>query len=194
MKTIEFKSNYASFSYRMTAEVGEDLTEATEALCLQGIANLCYRTVGSNVDKALGVKSKKNGGMGRDAVKWDAELGNTIDTAVSAKITELENETGSKLKALKLSFAVTGEHVKGEGGSDAPTKEATEMWTKVQALTESPEEIAAGMQKGAKFERALKALGLAEDYTDETGILACKRKLTEAKAAAKAQASALLGV
>lgn len=193
MKTIEFTSNYSAFKYRMTAEVGENLTEATEALCMEGIANICYRTAGSNVDKALGVKSKKNGGMGREGLSYDSALGETINAAVSAKITELENATGSKVKALKLSFAVIGEHVKGESG-DAPTKEATEMWTKVQALVETPEEIAGGMAKGSKFEKALKTLGLAEDYTDEQGIMACKARLTAAKQAAKVAAATALGM
>lgn len=173
MKTISFESNYGNFAYRLNAEVGEELTSATESLCVQGLANIAYRVAGSAVDKALGVKERKG------VVFSDAD-GERINAAVSKKIGELEAKD-TKLKELKMSFAVTGQHVFGEGG-DAPTKEATEMWTRVQGLP--PE----------KFEVALKSLGLAEDYTDESGILACKKKLTEAKAAAKAQAAALLGI
>lgn len=173
MKTIEQTSNYGNFNYRITAEVGEDVNPATIALCEQGMLNIAYRIAGSAVDKALGVKERKG-------VEYSEESAQIINAAVSKKLTELVGKTPA-LTGLKLSFAVTGQHEFGATG-DAPTKEATEMWTKVQAL---PAE---------KFATALKALGLAEDYTDETGILACKRKLTEAKAAAKAQASALLGV
>lgn len=188
MKTIEFKSNYGNFAYRMTAEVGDEVNESTTALCVEGLANICYRVAGSAVDKALGVKK----GEGRKALAYVPSLGDEVDAAVSKKLKELEGKEVA-LTALKLSFMVTGQHVFGEG-SDAPTKEATEMWTKVQALTETPAELATGMAKGAKFEKALAALGLAEDYTDESGILACKAKLTAAKLAAKQQAAALLGV
>lgn len=175
MKTIEFRSNYGNFDYRMTAEVGEELTAATEALAAQGLANICYRVAGSSVDKALGAKDRK-------AVLFSDADGEKINAAVSAKINAmLAAEKTKVLQALKLSFAVTGEHVFGES-ADAPSKEATEMWTKVQGL--APEH----------FALALKALGLDEEYTDESGILACKRKLQEAKAKAKAETLALVGV
>lgn len=191
MKTIEFKSNYGNFAYRMTAQIGDEVNAASEALCLEGLANICYRVAGSAVDKALGVKK----GEGRKAVLFVPNMGDEIDAAVNKKLAELEAKQ-TVLVELKLNFMVTGQHMFGEGG-DAPTKEATEMWTRVQALEE------------AKFNKAMVALGFEDnveidsegkptvhtfDYDDEKGILACKRKLQEAKAAAKAQAASLLGL
>lgn len=200
METITFTSNYAAFTYRMTAEVGENLTAATKALCLQGVANICYRTVGSNVDKALGVKSKKNGGMGREGLVYDAALGDTIDKAVSTKIVELENEDGSTLKALKLSFAVTGEYVKGETAS---SKEAESLWTQVQALKETVDKdgvishpFAQAMKK-LGFEVTEGDLGEAPevgDYDDDKGVAACQRHIQAEKRAAAQRASSALGL
>lgn len=186
MKTIEFKSNFARFAYRMTAEVGEDLTPATTALCIQGLANICYRTVGSNVDKKLGIKSKKNGGDGRNAVLYSVEDGERINTAVSEKLTEMEKDekTGDEIRPLKLSFAVTGEHEFGTGSE--PTKEDEAMWTKVQALPD------------AELAKALVALKLDEDYDDESGLRACREMRLAAERAAKEAAKkgvmGLLGV
>lgn len=192
MKTIEFKSNYGNFDYRMTAEVGDEVNAATTVLCLQGLANICYRVAGSSVDKALGVKERKG------VVFSDAD-GERINAAVSKKLTEMLVKDAT-LVPLKLSFAVTGEHEWG-AGADAPSKKAEELWTRVQGLVETPEELAAGMAKGAKFEKALAALGLAEDYTDETGIAACMKMVAAANAAARAakakaeaQTAALIGV
>lgn len=186
MKTLEFTSNYAAFTYRMTALVGEDLTEATEALCKEGISNLCYRVAGSAVDKALGVKSKKNGGMGRDGIAFDPKHIPTIESAVSAKITELENAEGSKLKALALSFAVTGEYVKGETAGSS--KEAEALWVQVQKL---PSE---------KFNGAMMKLGFKAntddtfDYDDDSGIAACQRHIQAEKRAAAERARGALGI
>lgn len=177
MKTIKFESNYGNFAYRMTAEVGEDLTDATAALAVQGLANICYRVAGSAVDKALGVKERKS-------VLFSAADGERISAAVSKKLVELEGKTPI-LAALKMSFAVTGQHEFGTAGGD-PTKEATELWTKVQAKPE------------AEFEKALTQLGLDADYDDEKGIAACHaflRKVKEVqKAALEATKNALGGL
>lgn len=173
MKTIDMTSNYGNFAYRFTAEVGEELTPATVELCRQGLANIAYRVAGSAVDKALGIKERKS-------VEYSDATGEQINAAVSKKIAELEGKD-AMLKGLKMSFAVTGQHVFGEGG-DKPTIAATEMWTKVQAL---PAE---------KFEVALKTLGLDENYTDEQGVLACKARLTAAMQAAKVAAATALGM
>lgn len=201
MKTITFTSNYAAFTYRMTAEVGEDLTPATEALCLEGVSNLCYRVAGSAVDKALGVKSKKNGGMGRDGITFDAKHIPTIEAAVSAKITEMENAEGSKLKALGLSFAVTGEYVKGEGGTTS--KEAEALWVQVQKLASTQDHegvishpFAKAMAKlGFKvLEGDLGEAPIVEDYDDDSGIAACQRHIQAEKRAAAERARGALGL
>lgn len=174
MKTITFESNYGNFSYRMTAEIGDEVNAATEVLCTQGLANICYRVAGSSVDKALGVKERKG-------VEYSDNDGERINAAVSDKLTKMLLEEKTKgLAPLKLSFAVTGQHEFGST-SDAPSKEATELWVKVQAM------------QGEKFEKALKVLGLNEDYTDESGILAAKKFLQAAKKAAQVAAAAALG-
>lgn len=180
-KTIQFDSNYSSFAYRLTTEVGEDVNESTTALCMEGLANISYRVAGSAVDKALGVKSKKNGGMGREGVSYDSALGETINAAVSAKIVELENAEGSKLKALKLSFAVTGEYVPATDGT--ASKEATELWTKVQVLDE------------VKFLGALVKLGVTKEQVEadeDVAIAACRKHIQAEKAKAKLAATASL--
>lgn len=177
MKKIEFKSNYGNFDYRMTAEIGEEVNAASEALCMEGLANICYRVAGSAVDKALGVKK----GEGRKAVGYSDEDGERVNAAVSKKLNEILEKQGV-LKPLGLSFAVLGQHEFG-AANDTPTKEAVELWTQVQAMV--PEE---------KFNGALKALGLdPEDYEDDEAVLACKRHLQKVKAEAKAKALSALG-
>lgn len=199
MKTITFESNYAAFAYRLTAEVGEEVNEASTALCLEGLANISYRVAGSAVDKALGVKSKKNGGMGREGVSYDQALGETINAAVSAKIVELENAEGSRLKALNLSFAVTGEYVTQSDGT--ASKEATELWVKVQALKTTVDKNGVISHP---FANAMRKLGftvvegdlgeapLVGDYDDDAGIAACRKHIQAEKAKAKLAATASL--
>lgn len=163
-KTIEFKSNYGNFDYRMTAVVGDEVNEATTALCLQGLANICYRVAGSSVDKALGVKERKS-------VEYSDADGERINAAVSKKLTEmLAAEKTKVLAGLSMSFAVTGAHE--FGAEEKGTKEATELWTVIQALPED------------KFNEKLKVLGLDEDYTDETAIIAVAKALRDARKAA----------
>lgn len=167
---IEFKSNYGNFDYSISAEVEAG---GSETLMTQGLANIAYRVAGSSVDKALGVKERKG-------VAYSVEDAGKIDAAVSKKLTELEAKDAG-LASLKLSFHVTGQHEFGEGGANVVTKEATELWTSVQALP------------GEKFATVCKNLGLGEDYTDEQGILACKKFLAAEKAKAKAGALAAMG-
>lgn len=173
MKTIEQTSNYGNFAYRITAEVGEDVNPATVALCGQGMLNIAYRIAGSAVDKALGVKERKG-------VEYSEESAQIINAAVSKKLGELVEKTPA-LAGLKLSFAVTGQHEFGEAGGGA-TKEAAALWAEVQGW-ETP-----------KFEAALKKMGLTSDYTDEAGIMACKKVLQDAKKRAAEAAKSALGI
>lgn len=99
---IEVKSNYGNFDYRLTAEVGDSVNAETVSLCKQGLLNIAYRVAGSAVDKALGVKERK-------AVNYSEADAERINAAVSGKLKELEAKD-STLKALEMSFAVTGEH------------------------------------------------------------------------------------
>lgn len=179
MKRIKFESNYGFFAYSLSAEVGEELTAATEELCQQGLANIAYRVAGSAVDKALGVKTKEGKKYEkRNEVLYSEEDAERINAAVSGKITELENGTaGQKIKELKLSFSVTGEHEFGVSKGDSHRKAAELLWAKVEALEASDMK---------KFDDTLKTLGLdPENYTPEAGIEACRAKIAEAARAAK---------
>lgn len=160
----------------MTAEVGEDVNAATTALCIQGLANICYRVAGSAVDKALEVKERKG-------VEYSDAVGEKINVAVSKKLGELLAAEKTKgLEPLKLSFAVIGQHE--FGAVETGTKEALEVWTKLQ-----------GEKDGEKFAATLKKLGLDDNYTDETAIVAVAKALRDArKAAAEAAKAGLLGV
>lgn len=115
--------------------------------------------------------------MGRDGIAFDAKHIPTIESAVSAKITELENADGSKLKALALSFAVTGEYVKGANDAGV-TKAGEKLWVMIQ-----------GIKEPAAFAKAMARLGLdSEDYDDERGIKACTERVRKDDAEAKAEA------
>lgn len=154
MKTIEFKSNYGNFAYRFTAEVGEEVNAASTALCVQGLANIAYRVAGSAVDKALGVKERKG-------VEFSDADGERINAAVSKKLNEMIVKD-SVLGNLKLSFAVTGQHVFGGSDQGEPTKADKELWTNIQSFD------------GVKFEAAVKLIGIPEDYDDESALKAVR--------------------
>lgn len=173
---IEFKSNYGNFAYRITAEIGSDVNPETVFLAKQGLANIAYRVCGSSVDKALGVKDRKS-------VEYSEADAERINAAVSAKLSELEKKAKDALPgALKVSFAVVGQHE--FGAAEAGTKEALEVWTKLQQEKDSE-----------KFAAILKNLGLGEDYTDETAVVAVAKALRDArKAAAEAAKAKMLGV
>lgn len=176
--TISFESSYGHFDYKISAEIGEDVNAETVWLARQGLANLAYRVCGSSVDKALGVKDRK-------AVEFSEETSEQINAAVSKKITELEGKDGEKglPKSLRVSFQITGKHEFGAADSGA-TKEATEVWTKLQ-----------GEKDAEKFAAILAKLGLDVDYTDEQAIVAVARALRDARrAAAEAAKGALLGL
>lgn len=193
MKTITFESNYGNFDYRMTAEVGEDVNAATTALCVQGLANICYRVAGSSVDKALGVKDRK-------AVEFSDADGERINAAVSKKLGEmLAAEKTQVLAPLKLSFAVTGQHEFGATDGGKPTKDDVELWTSVQStVVRDAEGNVDKAATNAKFEASLKVLGLDEDYDDAKAIAACRKLRLEAvrkqAEVAKANTKAALGI
>lgn len=174
--TIEFESSYGNFAYKISAEIGEDVNPQTVFLAKQGLANIAYRVCGSSVDKALGVKDRKS-------VEFSDATGEQINAAVSKKLTELEGKAKDALpKELKVSFQITGQHEFGV--AESGTKEATAVWTQLQ-----------GEKDEAKFALTLKKLGLGEDYTDETAIVAVAKALRDArKAAAEAAKANMLGL
>lgn len=189
MKTISFESNFGNFDYTATITLpDEELSVAAVNIARKGIANEMYRAAGSAVEKEFEVefplvksrdKNVPADQRGRRAIPHTAATLAKFTKVVNEKCATMAKDDGEPLITVVVSEVA---HEYGAAG-DKPTAEATEMWTRVQAL--KPEE---------KFQAALKSLGLAEDYTDETGILACKKKLTEAKAAAKLQTNALLGI
>lgn len=173
MKTIEFKSNFGRFAYEASCEIGDEVNEATTNLALRGMADTCFRGVSSEVEKALVAAKLMTEEQKRSEVLYSQEAA----TLIGVKGTEKLKAICEKQKLPAISFKVVGEHVFGEA-SDKPTKAATEMWTSIQSLV------------GDKFEKALVYLGLDEDYDDESGILACKAKITAAKAEAEAKQKA----
>jgi len=174
MKEIVFNSNYGNFAYRMTAVIGDEVNAATEQLCLQGLANIGYRIAGSNVDKGLGVKVRKE-------VLYSEADGERINGFVADALKKLEEKEGSLLKALKMDFAVTGEYVPSTSGP-SESKEAKDMWAVIAAL---PEE---------KKKGALTKLGLQEGFSEAEAVAAVHTALKAAKAAAKLAAMGGLGL
>lgn len=179
MKTITTeKSNFGRFGYTLTTTIGDEVNDATTALVVkEALPNLGFRAIGSEVEKALvkaGVMTKDSK---RSEVSYSLETSKLIATAAQAKLDAIAKKEGYP----EISYSPTGEHVYGEAG-EKPTKEATELWTKVQGL------------QGDAFEAALKKLGLGEDYDDDSGILACKAMLTKAREAAKVAQAAALGL
>ncbi len=181
MKKITFSSNYGNFATRLTAEIGEDVNAATTWLAeTQGLGNIAYRVAGSKVDKAFGVKTAKDRKFEKRVdVPFSAANQLIVETAVRSAIEELEKATPS-IVSLNLTFNVTGLHEFGSTDT-APTKEATELWVKIQQL---PTE---------KFNEKLKVLGLNEhSYDDATAVLAIRDALRKARAAAAEQQKAML--
>lgn len=182
MKTIKFESNYGNFAYRLTANVGDDVNEETIWLAeSQGLANICYRVAGSSVDKAMGVKERK-------ALGYSEQAAEQINAAVSAKLSELEKneKVGKFVKALKLSFAVVGQHEFGTKDDGKPTAADAAIWTAMQTAPE------------AKFEAACKTIGIGEEYDDDVALKAVRvwRLAGEraAKEAAQKAAMSALGM
>lgn len=182
MKNITFVSNYGNFATEMKAQIGEDVNPATTWLCeTQGLGNLQYRMCGSRVDKALGVKTKENRKYEkRVEVPYSAANSAIIEKAVREALDELAESEASVAK-LGITFRITGQHEYGST-DDKPTKEATALWTAIQALPE------------AKFNEKLKVLGLDADYTDETAIIAVRDALRKARQEAADAAKAKLGL
>lgn len=175
MRTITFNSNFGRFAYEITAEIGEEVNEESANLCVRGLADTGFRGVSSDVEKSL-VEAKL---MTKEQKRGEVAFATATAALIVEKAQAKLDEIAKKGKLPAMSFRVTREHVFGEAG-EKPTKEATERWTALQSL---PTE---------KFERALKLLGLGEDYTDEQGILAVKKHLNDAKERAAQAAKAAL--
>lgn len=190
MKDITFKSNFGRFEYEITATIdpevfrtlpfvdggstdAEKATAVSEArmqaqftnLAMRGLADTGFRGVSSDVEKAL-VDAKL---MTKEQKRAEVVFAKETAVLIAEKAQTKLDEIAKKQNLPAMFFRVTGEHVFGEAG-DKPTKEATDAWTKLQAL---PEE---------QFKVVLKGLGLGEDYTDETAILAVKKQLAVRKA------------
>ncbi len=186
MKTIVFTSNFANFDYSATIQMPDEvLSPEAERYIRKGVANDMYRAAGSSVQKefeaefpAVKVRDKAVPAdeRGRRAVPYNTDTVAKFTKLANEACVAIAKEDGGPL----ITVAVTGQHEFNKDG-DAPTKEATELWTSVQGKV------------GEAFEKALKVLGLDETYTDESGVLACKRFLQEAKRKAKEAAVNALG-
>lgn len=186
MKTITFTSNWGNFDYSATADFADEvLSTQAENYIRKGIANDMYRAAGSGVEKVfeekfpavkLRDKTVDAADRGRRAVPFNTETTKMFETAANDMAKDIAKSDGGPVIVVK----VTGQHEYG-AGSNVVTKEATELWTKVQGL---PKE---------RFETTLKTLGLGDDYTDESGVAACRNFMLDAKRKAAEAAKNALG-
>lgn len=166
-----FNSNWGNFAYALVANIVEEtLSEKTLKLIDEGMANLSYRACGSSVAKALGVKTG-SGEEGRRGVLYSDEDAERINKAANDKLTKLGFSDS------EISFSVTGQHE--YGAEEKPTKEATEAWTKIQAMPEP------------RFTEKCKLIGIdPESYEDADAILKVRRFLIDTARKAKENAFA----
>lgn len=172
MKNITFKSNFGRFAYTITCEVGEEVNEATTALCLQGLANVGFRGVASGVEKALVAAKLMTKDDKRDAVAYSDEAGITVMESAQKKLDEIAKKDGLP----HMSFEVTGEHVFGE--SEASRKMATALLNQIKAM---PDAQRAGMEL---------VLGFAPEDSEEAKITKCHAFISGMKAPKKEKAKA----
>jgi len=176
MKDITFKSNFGRFATALTCTVGDEVNAATVALATQGLANVQFRAVASEVEKALIAA----GAMTKEAKRSAIPFTPANLAIIVAKGQEKLDAVCKKEGLPSMLLEVTGEHVYGESDG-APTKEAIALWTQIQALPE------------ADFTAVLKGLGLdPENYDDDTAIVACKAHIRKVKEEAKASMLAKL--
>lgn len=151
--------------------VSGDIADAklTELATLGLSQGVLYRGVFAKLRETTGAKRELDKSAAFDA---------TVGEKVKAAIAEAVRAYGT--------FDVTvAEYIGGESTSDKPTKEATEMWTAVQAFPDK------------KFAAACVKLGIERDaegdvVDEDQAILACKAHLRRTREAAKAAAMAEL--
>lgn len=180
MKTIQsVKTNFGRYAYALETTIGDEVNDGTTKLVIgEALPNLGFRAVGSEVEKALVAAKVMTKDTKRSEVAYTLDTSKVIAEAAQKKLDEVCKKEGYPA----ISFLPLGEHVFGEG-SDKPTKEATEMWTKVQGF------------QGEKFTKALALLGLKEeDYSDESGVLACKVYIQKTRKEAMEKAAAALEI
>lgn len=175
MKQIEFKSSFGRYDYSIIAEIGEEVNEATTKLALQGLANVGFRAVGSEVEKAL-IKAKfTTKETKRGDIPFSEEIASLLADSAQAKLDKLAKDEGLP----DMIFSVLGEHVFGD---QSVGKEALKAATAYLAAGKG-EAVRAAITKqcGFTFEGETTAEGLAR------GITALNRSIA-AKAAAEAKA------
>lgn len=131
MKNIKFESNFGRFNYSITCEIGEEVNEATTELALQGLANVGFRAVASEVNKALVKAGLAEKTTARADIGYGNEAVAVITSAAQAKLDKLASDEGLP----GMTFNVSGEHVFGE--TEVSRKRATELWNKVNAMEET---------------------------------------------------------
>ncbi len=142
MKTITFTTYWGNFNYSVTTAVEEGVSKATEALALEGVANIAYRPAASaamkafftkeqikawKAQKANGEREDESDSLRRSVVYSDDNVAKFTKGAQD-KLDEIVKDKG--LAAITLT--VIGQHVYGEK-ENVTTKEATEIWTALQS-------------------------------------------------------------
>lgn len=175
MKQIEFKSSFGRYDYSIIAEIGEEVNEGTTKLALQGLANVGFRAVGSEVEKALLKAKLIKKETKRGDIPFSEEIASVILAAGKAKLGKLAKDEGLP----DMLFSVIGEHVFGD---QSVGKEALKAATAYLAAGKG-EVVRKAIEKqcGFVYEGETTAEGLAR------GITALNRSIA-AKAAAAAKA------
>lgn len=131
MKDITFTSNFGRFATSLTCTVGDEVNAATVALATQGMANVQFRAVASEVEKALIAA----GAMTKETKRSEIPFTPANLAIIVAKGQEKLDAVAAKEGLPAMLFEVTGEHEYGEGGASAMVR-ATAF---VDALLDSGE-------------------------------------------------------
>lgn len=175
MKQIEFKSSFGRYDYSIIAEIGEEVNESTTKLALQGLANVGFRAVGSEVEKALLKAGHTTKETKRGDIPFSKEIAFLLAESAQAKLDKLAKDEGLP----DMIFSVLGEHVFGD---QSVGKEALKAATAYIAAGKG-EVVRKAIEKqcGFTFEGETTAEGLAR------GITVLNRSIA-AKATAEAKA------
>lgn len=156
MKKLTFSSNFGRFAYVLTALVAEDLDVAiANMIANEGLANLGFRAVGSNVEKALVAGKAMTKDDKRSVAEYSEANAEIVRAAAQAQLDKVCGDKETPYPA--VSIAITGEHVFGE--TEASRKMATTLWESIQ--TEQDAAKQAGMLLG---------IGATSETSDEDGI------------------------
>jgi hypothetical protein len=173
MKTITFNTYWGNFNYNVTTQTPDGGSEALET---EGLANIAYRPAASAAMKAFFTKeqvaawkkAKATAGDDADSLRRSVDYNDAnVETFRKGAQDKLDEIVKDK-KLAPIVLTVTGQHEYG-ADTNVATKEATELWTKLQGQPE------------AQFAATLAKLGLTSDYDDASGIAACRNFMLDIK-------------